>query len=443
MSTTRIHPTLEHLSVPIDSLSPYPGNARRGNLDVLCDSLAKHGQYRPIIVRKDSHQILAGYHTWRAAERLGWESIAAQSVDVDDEQAARIVLVDNKASDNGTYDDPVLLDFLAGLPDLDGTGWDDEDLRRLRLELEDHDLAEVLDQDRDKPDAKNTDTSTTPNKITVGEFVLNLSDKIVKPWQESVVDANDLELGRVIADVRDRLGLPEAPPNEKAISATKVWSAAEEKERKRQRTIRLSALRRAGGEVPVVLEAEKVAINDIAAHPHNPRRGDVNVLAESLLANGQYRPVVANKRTGLIVGGNHTWKVAKALGWKEIAVTWIDVDVEEEARILLIDNRSSDLSGYDAEALLSLVSATGGATGTGYDEFDLDEMIYEADRKAEADLLRANPPRGPVAVKVLGWHFQVRGEDYDTWAEGMRAQYGAEDGQVCAGIAARLGIDLS
>ena len=39
--------------VAIDSVKPYPGNARTHNLDVIRESLRANGQYRPVVVRPD------------------------------------------------------------------------------------------------------------------------------------------------------------------------------------------------------------------------------------------------------------------------------------------------------------------------------------------------------------------------------------------------------
>lgn len=123
MSPTRpaIPATLQALSVPLADLKPYPGNPRRGRVSELASSLVYHGQYRPIVVRAGTNEILAGNHTFLAARQLGWSDIAATFVDVDDEEAARIVLVDNRANDLATYDEEELVELLGTLPDLEGT----------------------------------------------------------------------------------------------------------------------------------------------------------------------------------------------------------------------------------------------------------------------------------------------------------------------------------
>lgn len=121
---------------PIDRLRPYHRNPRRGNIAVIAESLKTLGQYRPIVVNAGTHtgrpdEVLAGNHTLLAARELGWVSIDGVTVDVDDDTAARIVLVDNRSNDLAGYDDEVLAGLLSDLPDLTATGYTDEDLEAL------------------------------------------------------------------------------------------------------------------------------------------------------------------------------------------------------------------------------------------------------------------------------------------------------------------------
>ena len=88
----------ETREVALDDLTPWPRNPRRGNVELIAESLKAHGQYRPIVVRKATKEVLAGNHTLAAAKRLGWEKIGATFVDVDAETAERIVLIDNRAN---------------------------------------------------------------------------------------------------------------------------------------------------------------------------------------------------------------------------------------------------------------------------------------------------------------------------------------------------------
>lgn len=128
------------LAVPVSRLRLYARNPRRGDVEAIKESLRLNGQYRPIVVNRGSatgreHEVLAGNHTLRAARELGWNKIDATYVDVDDEQARRIVLVDNRTNDLASYDLEELLAELEALPSLEGSGYDSTALDDLLEEL--------------------------------------------------------------------------------------------------------------------------------------------------------------------------------------------------------------------------------------------------------------------------------------------------------------------
>ncbi|HCG3003807.1 TPA: ParB N-terminal domain-containing protein, partial [Corynebacterium striatum] len=95
---------------PISQLKFYPGNARRGDIDLIAESLQRLGQYKPVVVNTGgkcpelADTILAGNHTVMAAQRLGWDSVDVHLVDLDADTAKRVVIVDNKANDEATYE---------------------------------------------------------------------------------------------------------------------------------------------------------------------------------------------------------------------------------------------------------------------------------------------------------------------------------------------------
>lgn len=140
-------------SFKLSDLNLYHKNPRRGDVDAIVESLKKRGQYRPIVVNIGTHashdyEILAGNHTYMAAKKLGWETIQATTVDVDDDQAAQIVLADNRLADLGGYDDETLSALLSDVSSLDGLGWSQDDVDELAAALEpERDDSEVEDVD--------------------------------------------------------------------------------------------------------------------------------------------------------------------------------------------------------------------------------------------------------------------------------------------------------
>lgn len=123
-------------TVKIQDLNYYYKNPRKGDIEAIANSLKTHGQYKTICVNKGTKtgrplEILAGNHTIKAARTLGWETIQATLIDVDEEAAAKIVIADNRTSDLAENDPAILVDLIESLTDLDGTGWANEELEEL------------------------------------------------------------------------------------------------------------------------------------------------------------------------------------------------------------------------------------------------------------------------------------------------------------------------
>lgn len=140
--TANIHPEISDLAVAVDSVRRYGRNARTHDLPLIRESLRVNGQYRPIVVNVGSktgreNEVLAGNGTHEAAEAEGWDKIAATFVDVGEDAAARIVLVDNRSNDLAAYDDRLLAELLESLEDFAGTGFTDDDLSKLVASLDD------------------------------------------------------------------------------------------------------------------------------------------------------------------------------------------------------------------------------------------------------------------------------------------------------------------
>lgn len=121
---------LAPLLTSTSDLRAWPGNARVSNVDALVESLRVNGLYRPILYQLATGYVLSGNHTLQAARTLGWSQVAAVALDVDDDQAARIVLADNRTADLGTTDQLLVLQLLQEVG-LAGTGYDDKALAEL------------------------------------------------------------------------------------------------------------------------------------------------------------------------------------------------------------------------------------------------------------------------------------------------------------------------
>ena len=114
----------EYEVVAVGKLKEHPQNPRIGDVAVIDESIEANGWYGAVVAQKSTGYILAGNHRFRVAKARGAKEVPVIWRDVDDEAALRILLVDNKAADSGTYDEELLGELLSGLSSLDGTGFD-------------------------------------------------------------------------------------------------------------------------------------------------------------------------------------------------------------------------------------------------------------------------------------------------------------------------------
>ncbi len=140
--------------VPLETLSPYPGNPRNGDIELIQESVRAHGQYRAMVANRRTRQVLAGNHLLHALMAEHYREGLVHWVDVDETEAARIVLIDNRTSDLARYDDGLLADLLQSLPDLASTGYNDEFLRDLLGKLNAPDLEDLARQAGDFDERK-------------------------------------------------------------------------------------------------------------------------------------------------------------------------------------------------------------------------------------------------------------------------------------------------
>lgn len=130
---------------PLGELKHHPKNARRGDVEMIRESLRTHDQYAPILVQRSTGFIIKGNHTYDALVAEGYETGWVVELDIDDEQAKKIMLIDNRSGEVGTYDERLLLELLQELDDLTGSGYDDHLLSDLEHLLQPPDLDEMAE----------------------------------------------------------------------------------------------------------------------------------------------------------------------------------------------------------------------------------------------------------------------------------------------------------
>jgi ParB-like chromosome segregation protein Spo0J len=364
--------TGEIQSLTISSLTAYPTNPRRGDIDAIAASLQAHGQYRPIVVQDSTKFVLAGNHTLKAAKKLGWKKIKAVLVDVNEDTAKKIVLADNRLTDIASYNEPLLKSLLEALPELEGTGFTQSEVETLDR-LISGDNKESISGDKLKSDPE----------VRISAWKFTVDKDAYDAWKEQLYEEFGKTKSKANNGIKERLGFPER--------------VAEKPERIQERSdVSLG-------------DVETVSVNEIQTHPLNPREGDIGAIIESLSVMGQYRPIVANKRSKHVVSGNHTLQAAVQLGWEKVAVHWIDVDDVEEIKILIVDNRTSDLATYDSSDLHKLLTSTS-MKGTGFSPEEASEILAGGKTKP------GHNPIGRTNIRVGEHSMRVHTEDLNTWA---------------------------
>jgi ParB/RepB/Spo0J family partition protein len=119
-------------TVRLSDLRRHPDNPREGDVGAIHESIVTNGFFGALVVQRSTGRILAGNHRWEAARAAGLTELPAIVVDVDDDAAARILLVDNRTNDLASYDDAALAAMLTSMDDLAGTGYTLDDVESLR-----------------------------------------------------------------------------------------------------------------------------------------------------------------------------------------------------------------------------------------------------------------------------------------------------------------------
>lgn len=148
----------------------------------------------------------------------------------------------------------------------------------------------------------------------------------------------------------------------------------------------------AASPIPAVVPQEydpAVPLAKLTPHPANPNQGDQGLIAELLDSNGWVGSVLAQKSTGIIIDGEHRWKVAKTRKMPTIPVMWVDVDDDSRDRFLASLNESARRGRNDEAALVTLLEGLAatpkGLQGAAFDGDDLDTLIAGMNRALELD----------------------------------------------------------
>lgn len=187
------------VKMKISDLIEFPNNVRvhtKRNLDALKKSLEEFGQVKNIIVQKSTNYIVAGNGLYQAAKALGWDEITCNVIDIEDDKAKALCILDNRSGDLSQMDEKNLLDMLKDFDAdmLDLTGYNDKELDKM-LQFQEGTLFENEDKPKEKKKKKEPISSDDQVSFVLMGYPFVLADPDeIKEIQKIVEDFSNADL---------------------------------------------------------------------------------------------------------------------------------------------------------------------------------------------------------------------------------------------------------
>jgi len=173
-------PNLNIKTVAIETLEYDPFNVREHderNIEAIKASIARFGQQKPIVVKKDG-TVIAGNGTLGAMIMLDHKEVTIVETDLEDEEAVAYAIADNRTAEMATWDREKLagqLETLAKSVMLDAAGFNAQELAGLQgIDLMDEVLGDLDENDTETPEKKN---------VIVVDFKADDYDKAKALWE--------------------------------------------------------------------------------------------------------------------------------------------------------------------------------------------------------------------------------------------------------------------
>ena len=118
----------------IDDVKPYWKNPRIHDIEPLINSIRDFGFNAPVVVDEE-HTIIAGHGRLKAARALGLDVVPCVVVDLNEQDAKRYRIADNKAGEKSRWDMDNLISELREFEteDISSMGFTDAELKRMDL----------------------------------------------------------------------------------------------------------------------------------------------------------------------------------------------------------------------------------------------------------------------------------------------------------------------
>lgn len=204
---------------------------------------------------------------------------------------------------------------------------------------------------------------------------------------------------------------------------------------------------------------EKVSIELDSANARVHDSDNNNAIKKSLEELGTGRSIVMDSEN-VVIAGNGVYQQAQELGLpvkviqstgKELIViqrTDLTTDSEKRKALAIADNKTSDLSFFDDDALADLISGIDDVdilASTGFSQKELDEILANAGNTDIDDGVSGNDAgesETPADTQgVIGpYRFPIDRECYEKWIEDIRQEVGFDNESIIGEIKRRLGL---
>lgn len=141
----------------------------------------------------------------------------------------------------------------------------------------------------------------------------------------------------------------------------------------------------------------RVGIDSLCCDPKNPRRHDehnLETIKSSLNRFGQVEPLVVQKGTGMVIGGNGRLVAMQELGWSECDIVEIDMDASQAAILGITLNKTGLTSSWDDLVLIDQIDLMPLETvkSLGWTEEEIKALRFSLSPPTEEE----TPPKEPL-----------------------------------------------
>lgn len=170
------------------------------------------------------------------------------------------------------------------------------------------------------------------------------------------------------------------------------------------------------------MQIRRARLSELHADPANARAHDdrnLDAIADSLRAFGQVEPLVVQKSSGKVIGGNGRMEVMRRQGITECDIVEVDVDDARAAALGIALNRTGELAAWDEQSLARLLQSLPEdmLVSTGFSTDDLSELLDKLTPRVVEEDDVPEPLPEPVSGKgdlwLCGEHRLLCGDSTD------------------------------